>query len=338
MTDLSTTVFFSWQSDIGQDVTTQAIRNAVRASFSALEGKHGGTFRLDEATRNMPGAQNIPITLIEKIKNSDIFVADITSVTKDGVLEKSFPNPNVTFELGYAVAHLGWPRIVLLFNKSIAELKDLPFDFDRQRISPYKLAPGSKKASDLKPLNDLVHAALDLIVVEKPRRPRELEGKTEREIKRERDVRALRRILSLVSTTQIDQHTDRMPEHIHYSAAYIADILRAALQSNDFKLYDQQLLQHLNDIDDAIHLSLTAEAFYNSLDERGVQQLIHDHRPMIAAKRSAAMTNAHNGVLKLKKSLNDFTDHIRNNYLEIDLDEFDRVARDEYKRATEYMR
>ena len=186
MPGLSTTVFFSWQSDTDQDVTTRAIRNAVRAAFPGLEAKHVSTFQIDEATRNMPGAQNIPMTLIEKIKKADVFVADITSVTTDNVLEKSFPNSNVTFELGYAVAHLGWARIVLLFNKSVGQFKDLPFDFDRQRISPYTLRPGSEKASDFKPLNDLVYSALDIIAIESPRRPREIEGKAESEIKRER--------------------------------------------------------------------------------------------------------------------------------------------------------
>lgn len=332
------TVFFSWQSDTDQDVTTRAIRSAVRAAFPVLEAKHGSTFQIDEATRNVPGAQNIPMTLIEKIRKSDVFVADITSATRDVVLEKSFPNSNVTFELGFAVAHLGWARIVLLFNKSVAQFKDLPFDFDRQRISPYTLAPGSKKASDFKPLNDLVYAALDIIAIEQPRRPRELEGKADSEIKRERDVRALRRILSLVSTSHIDQHLQQMPDHIFFSAAYIADVLRAALQSNDFKLYDTELLQHLRDIDDAIHMSLVAEPFYTSLDNRGVQHLTHNHDPAQAAQRSAAITKSAQGLQKLQQSLSDFTELVRNNYLDIDLDDLDRAARADYKRRTGYKR
>lgn len=148
-------------------MTTRAIRNAIRAAFPQLETKHSCTFHIDEATRKLAGAQNVPIAIIEKIRSADIFVADITSVTKDENLSKSFPNPNVVFELGYAAAHLGWARIVLLFNKAIAEFKDLPFDFDRQRISPYTLEPGAEKAAS-KPLSDLVNKALDIIATENP--------------------------------------------------------------------------------------------------------------------------------------------------------------------------
>ena len=171
-----------------------------------------------------PRAQNVPIAIIEKIQSADIFVADITSVTRDQNLGKSFPNPNVVFELGYAAAHLGWARIIMLFNKAIAEFDDLPFDFDRQRMSPYTLGPGAKKPAALKPLSDLAYDALDIIATEKPRRPRELEGKTDREMNVEM-YSTLRRILARVNSSLLDQHLHQMPEHMFYSAAYTADAL-----------------------------------------------------------------------------------------------------------------
>ena len=77
--------------------------------------------------------RNIPQAVLDKIRQSDIFVGDLTTT----VASIAAPNPNVVFDLGYAVAGLGWPRIVMLFNKAFGKFpNDLPFDVDRQRASP----------------------------------------------------------------------------------------------------------------------------------------------------------------------------------------------------------
>jgi hypothetical protein len=64
---------------------------------------------LDEATRGESGSPNIPMTILEKIKVSDAFICDITTINSNAPEElRRTPNPNVLFELGFAVAHLGW--------------------------------------------------------------------------------------------------------------------------------------------------------------------------------------------------------------------------------------
>ena len=50
-------------------------------------------------------------------------MADITPVVKVG--EKFIPNPNVMFELGYALSALGFERVILIYNTAKCELKDL---------------------------------------------------------------------------------------------------------------------------------------------------------------------------------------------------------------------
>lgn len=331
------TIFFSWQSDLDQEMTTHAVRKAMRSAIPALQEKYERQFDIDESTRNLPGSPNIPIAIIDKIRTSDIFVADITSVTKDETLGKSFPNSNVVFELGYAVAHLGWSRIIMFLNRNMSKPEDAPFDFDRQRMSPYtpKMTGGNPSFGGL---NNLAFAAIDLIVSANPPRPRELEGKSDIQIKHDRDVSALRRILSLVSTTQIDHHLQSMPEHMFYSAAHIADVLREVLQSNDFKLYDQNALNYLREIADSIRLSLESDPFYTSLNDQGVKRLIHNHNPAQADKRAAARASSDEACLKLAESLRSFTDYVREHFLEIDLDAEDRIAKKEYTRVTGYRR
>ena len=163
-----TTVFFSWQSDIAQHSTTRAIRNAIATAAAAATAKFGTTVVPEEATRNVPGSPYIPFKLAEKILKSDIFIADITTVALTSS-SKSVPNPNVAYELGLAAAHLGWDRVILLFNEAVAEFKDLPFDFDRHRISKYRIAEAKTVASAKQnSLAALVTLAIDTIIDQDP--------------------------------------------------------------------------------------------------------------------------------------------------------------------------
>ena len=129
MADETTKIFFSWQSDQAPQYNTKSIRNALDYASSKLEHNTA----IDEATREMAGSGNIPDSILSKIRAADIFVADITPVACNGI--RKLPNPNVVFELGYAVAHLGWNRVIMLNNNCFGSVKEAPFDFDRHRIS-----------------------------------------------------------------------------------------------------------------------------------------------------------------------------------------------------------
>ena len=135
-------VFYSWQSDLPEETNRRFIRESLRNASSVVEEKcisNNLRIDLDEAKRSKPGSANIPQTILEKIKVADIFVCDITTINKSAPDEyRRVPNPNVLIELGYAIAFLGWERIILLFNTSFGTLSlDAPFDIDRHRISPY---------------------------------------------------------------------------------------------------------------------------------------------------------------------------------------------------------
>jgi hypothetical protein len=172
MTEIRKTVriFFSWQSDLDQDLTTRAIRAALRAAMTTVEKDYPVDITLEEATSNVPGAPYIPYALADKITKADIFVGDITTVIRlGGQTGKSLPNPNVTFELGIASAELGWNRIIILFNTALAELDDLPFDFDRHRISKFNFSADAKaRKGNENDLRKLAHAAIAQIVADHP--------------------------------------------------------------------------------------------------------------------------------------------------------------------------
>ncbi|WP_072426965.1 TIR domain-containing protein [Chitinimonas taiwanensis] len=159
-TDFS--IFYSWQSDLPDETNRRAIRSALRTASSSVEAEYPGLrIALDEATRGEAGSPNIPLTILEKIKTCDAFVCDITTINASASSEyRKTPNPNVLFELGYAVAHIGWGRIVMLFNEALGTFPlDAPFDIDRHRVSTYRLSraeAGSKSAlASLSNLADL---------------------------------------------------------------------------------------------------------------------------------------------------------------------------------------
>ena len=85
---------------------------------------------LDSDTKNTVGSPDIVHTIMNKIDNSDIFIADVS------IIKGTTPNPNVMLELGYALKTLGDKKIIMLFNDAFGNTKDLPFDlgFKRQMI------------------------------------------------------------------------------------------------------------------------------------------------------------------------------------------------------------
>lgn len=56
------------------------------------------------------------------------------------------PNPNVMIELGYAIKSLGWDRIILLYDKDLGEIEELPFDINHRRITSFTLESCEEKA------------------------------------------------------------------------------------------------------------------------------------------------------------------------------------------------
>jgi hypothetical protein len=73
---------------------------------------------------------------LEKIRASDLIVADVSFIGKAGVGgkdDKLITNPNVMIELGYALSELGSERIIIVLNTATGAPDDLPFDLKNRR-------------------------------------------------------------------------------------------------------------------------------------------------------------------------------------------------------------
>ncbi|MEN8796666.1 MAG: hypothetical protein ABF328_08145, partial [Akkermansiaceae bacterium] len=157
-------IFYSWQSDSPnntnrgfiQSVLDKAVAEIGRSDSFSIEP------RIDHSTLGIPGAPEIADEILAKIKACDCFVADVTLITPRDSLRPS-PNPNVLLELGYAIAAIGWDRIVLFSNEA-ENTRDHPFDIRNRRRFDYSLSHEEPKAKERKRLtaqfiSQLIHIA-----------------------------------------------------------------------------------------------------------------------------------------------------------------------------------
>lgn len=102
---------------------------------------------VDQDRQGVPGSPDLAATILSKIKETTVFVADVTPVgevfSNDvGLKKKKIINPNVAIELGYALNHPGDGALIMVMNTHYGEIDDLPFDL-RHKAGPirYCLSP-----------------------------------------------------------------------------------------------------------------------------------------------------------------------------------------------------
>ncbi|MBW9113418.1 hypothetical protein JNB88_07120 [Rhizobium cauense] len=125
-------LFYSWQSDRDSKVCRNFVRHALETAIENLKNSYGIEMYLDSDTADVPGTPHVSETILRKIRECDIFVADVTFVgsTSNG---KQLPNPNVMIEFGYARAILPDRQILLSMNTAFGQPGDLPFDLSHLR-------------------------------------------------------------------------------------------------------------------------------------------------------------------------------------------------------------
>ena len=160
---MANTVFFSWQSDLGE--TRRVIQAALAKAVSNLNRDLAleEALRLDEDTSGVAGWPEITSTILDKIELCEVFVADITPINGPQSDARLTPNPNVLFELGYALATgLGRTRIICVVNSAYlpgGDLKELPFDVRGSRPLQFSLEDPATRGA-VKGLEDPVRTSV----------------------------------------------------------------------------------------------------------------------------------------------------------------------------------
>lgn len=162
-------VFYSWQSDTPSATNRGLIKDALETAVKDLarDAEIDIAPRVEQDTAGVPGSPDIGTTIFRKIREADAIVADVTlglTVEPRGRV----PNPNVLFELGYALGSLGEERIVQVANTVFGDPRELPFDIRNRRTLTYDSAPdATERAAARRKLSSGLAEALRQIAAHK---------------------------------------------------------------------------------------------------------------------------------------------------------------------------
>lgn len=159
-------IFYSWQSWTPGSVNRHFVLTAVEQAAKAIRDDESIEVEpvVDRDTVGEAGSVDIANTIFRKIRESQIFICDVTIVTEPGS-PHPIPNPNVMIELGYAAAILGWERIICVVNTAYGGVEAMPFDLRNRRLLTYHLLPDTdSKAATRKQLTKHVKGAVEVIV------------------------------------------------------------------------------------------------------------------------------------------------------------------------------
>lgn len=123
-------LFYSWQMDRPSKLCRDFIRRALDEAAAILATK-GFELQIDSDTKGVAGTPPITETILRKIRENHLFLADMTFVAQAG--DKLIPNPNVMGEYGYALHAKGSARILLVMNTAFGPPEKLPFDLRHLR-------------------------------------------------------------------------------------------------------------------------------------------------------------------------------------------------------------
>lgn len=318
-------VFYSWQSDL--PVTKNFIRKALTlAANTVMAELPDVSIAIDQATRGLTGSPNIPLAIMKKIKEADMVVSDVTPINAD-LQQKKTPNPNVLFELGFAVAALGWDRVALVFDAGVGKFPDdVPFDFDKHRAIPF--ANGADdQANDLKAFAGTLKNAIKSTLEANPTRP--TATLSPEEVKHERDVKTLTEIFKTIDIQAVDDHIARMPHCITDEALHMWDMFNIAASGSDVHLNDAELFNLIKQFRAAFGQTMAHEGMYHEAPS-GRQHIFTDHDTLSRAASQKAWAQIDEARLKMHEVFQEVLHRVRVQFLEVDLKKTSSLARKDY--------
>lgn len=160
-------IFWSWQSDYSPKTCRHFIREALVDAIAQVADEIGvddaDRPEIDHDTKGERGMADIATTILNKVADAAVFVADLTPIAQstDG---KWLPNPNVMIELGWAMHRPGWERVIGILNMAAgANVEDLPFDIRQRRVVTFVLSETADKQTRTSVRSKLVKELKDAL-------------------------------------------------------------------------------------------------------------------------------------------------------------------------------
>lgn len=323
-------VFYSWQSDTPKRENLNAIRSAIDDAIKQLNVVFSDAELVrDEATRGTSGSPNIAVKILEKIDRASIFVADITTITPKGQ-NRACPNPNVVYELGYAVATLGWDRIILLFNKEIGNFPaDLPFDIIQNRASPYSCTSIDEKTK-VDDLTKLLKLAIKAVVDKNPKRPAETKGLSREKIQHERDLENIKWLMESIHLPTLQVSIEEMPHIISDKAIWFFEGFKGVVSSNLFNIHDSKLNSDVRQLFEGWVAALSQYQHYHDTPNGKLHVFTNPMDMPLIGRKKSAWNKVDKARKKMAHGLNAILERLRSDYLEINIHETSSVAWNSY--------
>ncbi len=130
-------IFWSWQSDTPGKTGRHFIREVLEDALKQLKVEdeldepERDDLHLDHDRKGVPGSPDLAQAILEKIRNSAVFIADVTPIGKTDE-DKSLINSNVAIELGYALSFVKNEGLLMVLNEAYGNRKSLPFDLSHK--------------------------------------------------------------------------------------------------------------------------------------------------------------------------------------------------------------
>lgn len=184
---MEATVFYAWQSHTPAKANRHLIREAAEAACERISSDESNEWQIaiDSDTRGVAGMCDIPNTILEKIRECDIFLADLTFVgesTSRSNGPQKMPNSNVVFELGYAAKCHGFSALVGIVNEAYGKSEEQVFDIKRRACIAYDVAQDAprkelaKKRDALsRQLEEVIRLTLNEVIAKRRKEVTQLE-------------------------------------------------------------------------------------------------------------------------------------------------------------------
>ncbi|MGZ2746202.1 TIR domain-containing protein [Burkholderia stagnalis] len=337
--------FYSWQSDLPNKTNRSFILDTLRRAVKDInssddppsqvlteaqrpQAESTKPVQVDQATSGVAGAVHIAHTILDKIREADVFIADISTINKGTKKFRKGPNPNVLFELGYAWAELGYKRVVLVFNEATTSEMDIPFDIRGHKFVVYRLdeCTISKEKSEVRQhLQSCLKREIAAILEEQPPRPSQLRGLSEDQVRIAHDRETLVQVFSHINLSILDDHLANAPAYYSLAIAYLWDEFDAFYMRSAFHVHDARLKGLLAQFVRAWRSSMPGDGtdFYRDMPDPCRQRYMNDFEASQIHARDewkAGYTRLRRGNRDLRRSLNSLLSYVRLHFPNIDIE------------------
>ncbi|MEX9888043.1 hypothetical protein AB7W89_18355 [Providencia rettgeri] len=324
-------IFYSWQSSYDERKNRFYIRDALTKAVTHLNEKQSTfIYEWDQATDYSSGSPDILATILAKISASQIVISDVTVIPQNGTPKNEFPNPNVMFELGFAVAKIGWGRIITLLNSSEGHgPKDLPFDINKQRVSLYN----SNRDDGKKNLEKLLIFAIELITSNNPAYPNESDPAITEKIKRQSDINTLTGLMNYLDTNILDYYFEALPNIMYFDGSTCWESFRAIFKSSAFYLYDTTTFKILNNIYENRSQLVEAGQFFYDHHQNGLDYIFPGRKRYESSDAQMAWDVIGSLSMSLQMELASLIENLKNKFPEIDINKTNSEGRKDIIRS-----